>query len=207
MSRFRSLVLSVVGAFAFYLFAPFAAPVTLHAATLTFGDGAPVFAEGYTEAGVTLSGGPRSWPSIRDWPATTDSFSTGTPIGERELLFSDQFEMTFTFDSGGAFDLLGLDVENPAGLRNWSVNGSFAVMGSNGAVQSIAATVFGSVALIGFQNITSFTLSCTGCQATVDNIVFEAPTPVPLPAALPLFLTVLAGMAGLRWWRRRTTAA
>ncbi|MCG8548459.1 MAG: VPLPA-CTERM sorting domain-containing protein [Alphaproteobacteria bacterium] len=30
---------------------------------------------------------------------------------------------------------------------------------------------------------------------------------VPLPAAFPLFLTVLAGMAGLRWWRRRTITA
>ncbi|MCG8547570.1 MAG: hypothetical protein MJE12_25510, partial [Alphaproteobacteria bacterium] len=33
--------------------------------------------------------------------------------------------------------------------------------------------------------------------------VIEGPSPVPLPAALPLFLTVLAGMGFLRWWKRR----
>jgi hypothetical protein len=31
--------------------------------------------------------------------------------------------------------------------------------------------------------------------------------PVPLPAALPLFGSVLAGMGFFRWWKRRSTAA
>lgn len=29
---------------------------------------------------------------------------------------------------------------------------------------------------------------------------------VPLPGALPLFLSVLAGMGALRWWRRKIPA-
>ena len=40
----------------------------------------------------------------------------------------------------------------------------------------------------------------------LENYARFSVSPVPLPAALPLFLTMLAGMAGLRWWRRRTTA-
>ncbi|MCG8544181.1 MAG: VPLPA-CTERM sorting domain-containing protein [Alphaproteobacteria bacterium] len=44
----------------------------------------------------------------------------------------------------------------------------------------------------------------TGCG--IGEVAFSNVSPVPVPAALPLFLTMLAGMAGLRWWRRRTTA-
>ena len=39
----------------------------------------------------------------------------------------------------------------------------------------------------------------------IDNVTLN-PTPVPLPAALPLFATVLAG-GGLIAWRRKRKAA
>lgn len=45
-----------------------------------------------------------------------------------------------------------------------------------------------------------------GFGEPIAGVMVTPPSAVPLPAALPLFLTVLAGMAGLRWWRRRTTA-
>lgn len=36
-----------------------------------------------------------------------------------------------------------------------------------------------------------------------DNLTIVTTSPTPLPAALPLFLTMLAGIGGLRWWRRK----
>jgi hypothetical protein len=55
--------------------------------------------------------------------------------------------------------------------------------------------------------ITRLVYSLSGNYPAVDNMQFGiAVSPVPLPAALPLFLTVLAGIGGLRWWRKRQVA-
>ena len=42
-----------------------------------------------------------------------------------------------------------------------------------------------------------------GVPAGQLSLEFASVSPVPLPAALPLFITVLAGMGFLRWWKRR----
>ncbi len=42
-----------------------------------------------------------------------------------------------------------------------------------------------------------------GGDGWIDNMAFGTPSAVPLPAALPLFLSALAGL-GLMGWRRRT---
>jgi hypothetical protein len=55
--------------------------------------------------------------------------------------------------------------------------------------------------LIDGQNTSNFNLASTG-QGDVNLVL----TPVPLPAALPLFAAALGG-AGLAGWRRRRKAA
>jgi hypothetical protein len=54
--------------------------------------------------------------------------------------------------------------------------------------------------------ITRIVFDMNGWWETVDNMQFGTVSAVPLPAALPLFLTVLAGMGALRWWRKRQVA-
>lgn len=55
--------------------------------------------------------------------------------------------------------------------------------------------------------ITRLVYSLSGNYPAVDNMQFGvAVSPVPLPAALPLFLTILAGMGFLRWRRNKRAA-
>jgi hypothetical protein len=185
------------------------------ATTFTFGDGSPIFPTGYTEAGMTISNispPPVNFAYVRDWQATTCCYTTtGT---ERELLFNTgdltspaTRDFVFSLVSGGTFDLQALDFEDPG--NNFSTSGYVRVLASNGANQLFDPTAFGTAVLVGFQNIVSFTLRCEGgCQATVDNIVFsENLAAVPLPAALPLFVTGLGAMGLVAWRRNRKVAA
>lgn len=186
---------------------------TAQAATFTFGEGGPIFPAGYTEMGMRISNispPPVDFPYVRDWQSTTCCYTTtGT---ERELLFNTgdltspaTRDFTFSLVSGGMFDLQSLDVENPG--NSFSASGLVRVLGSNGANQLLSADSFGTVILLGFEDIVWFALRCEGgCQATVDNIVFsETLTTVPLPAGLPLLATGLGTLALL--WRRNRKAA
>ncbi|MEL6601421.1 MAG: hypothetical protein AAFR40_18065 [Pseudomonadota bacterium] len=161
---------------------------TAHAAVVTFGTGGVVATTRFVEEGfeITRTGSDFFIADLND-------------NAERELLAeSGNLPVTFALESGGAFDLVSLDVE--AGTRGRFSAGTFDLSGSNGASSSITADGFGTLMLVGFTGITSATLSCpvAFCQGYIDNIVFEpssAAAPVPLPAGLALLLTGVAGLA------------
>ena len=74
-------------------------------------------------------------------------------------------------------------------------------------LQTIVITADGIVDFTGFSNITSvlFDDSSTGGGFEFGNFTFDL-TPVPLPAALPLFAATL-GVAGVAGWRKRRKVA
>jgi hypothetical protein len=156
------------------------------AATLTFGEGQDIFANGYTEAGMIISTPSTSYPHIRNWQIDPS-------FGERELLDSDGAPFVFHLSSGNTFDLISLDVENPHGTGPlWSSNGSIDVIGSNGPVVNLLAHEFGTHSFgTTFIGINSFTIQyAEGAQLTFDNVKFQT-TAVPLPSAFWLFLSLL----------------
>jgi len=158
-----------------------------NATVMTFGAGAALDTLGYTEAGMSISGVSFGVaPRIDDWTAS----------GEREMLFNDfDGAIEFSLTGGGTFDLLSLDVEAPAGA---GASGPFTVLGSNGASHVLSGGVFGTAPLPAtFTGLTAFSVSCSGCQATIDNITFDAgrpPVPAPEPASVALLGMGLLGV-------------
>jgi hypothetical protein len=175
------------------------------AALMTFGYGAPVVGQGYTENGLTLSAIAGAVPGaerIRDWKTSVmgadPEFAVSGGYGEREFLFAESAQqVSFSSANGGWFDLLAFDVEDPAGLNPWSSGGSFTLQASNGYRRDVPAYTYvpalwaqGGDGVIrfemdgGMEKITWFSISCSACQVTLDNIEFKA---VSEPRSLYLF--------------------
>jgi len=101
--------------------------------------------------------------------------------------------------SGGAFDLTSIDF---SGFR---FNGtSLDLQGSNGATESITTIGLNSLS---FLNVTSVNFSITGSSGVAgwDSLVVNT-APVPIPAALWLFVSGLAGFLGIRKRSPKTSA-
>lgn len=170
---------------------------------VTFGDGPGIFANGYTEAGMTISTSNNSYRYIVDW----QSFPGGDPTqtsGERELLENDGDTYLFSLVSGGTFDLSSLDIEDPFGTgSHWSSSGTIDVIGSNAAVVTLSGEAFGTHSFGStFDGISSFTIQyATSSQVTFDNINFETVVPEPISLAIWSLLGGLGLAVG--WLRRR----
>lgn len=86
-----------------------------------------------------------------------------------------------------------------AGEGHGDFNGSVKVNGnpetplSNALMLGLVGTIFE------FEYIPQ--LSGVGNEFYIESVTVSA---VPLPAALPLFLSMLAGMGALRWWRNKS---
>lgn len=157
--------------------------------TITFDVGDPVEENGYVENGMAISATAATTSPqikrIRDWQ-TTD-FNFGTNFGERELSGNNpaipQYQgdiYIFSLLSGKDFNLLSLDVENPAGSGAlWSMLGSAEIIGSNGQKVTLGATDLGTHYFGNkFIGISEFKIQFLPVsQVTFDNIRFAIPEP------------------------------
>ena len=136
-----------------------------------------------------------------------DSAVLGTVVGD-----------PLTIDVSG----LGFDVTAIGGIFGDLDSGPssatiYAYGAGNALLASFAVTVLdmgaGSAhSFFGFTTtggdvITRLVFDMTGPYESVDNMQFGTVSPTPLPAALPLFLTMLGGMGLLKWRRGKRQAA
>lgn len=162
------------------------------ATLMTFGDGAPLESDGYSEAGLGISATSEVLMQIRNWQQSE------TEIGEREVLDNDGASYDFSLVSGGVFDLLSIDVEDPC--CSLSKFGTVDVVGSNGSAVTLNAQAFGTQSFgTTFLGISSFTIQyAPSSQLTFDNVNFRV---IPEPRALVLIGSSFSGLICLR---RRT---
>jgi hypothetical protein len=197
-----------------------------HANTMTFGSGggfsvgscctpAPFSEDGIN---VTPTPAPSTLNSGTHFDVSDNSLYGGTSSNRVGVIHRGNGgeQVTFTFGAGN-FDLISLD------LTGWDQDGDPTTLtgqfkSSSGATFDVTAPTLLSInfaALTGWANISFFTFTvpvgvdtCGGgvhCAGVgFDNIVMNAPGKVPVPAALPLFIS---GLAGLVLFARRRRAA
>lgn len=178
----------------------------------------------YTEHGMTMDP-VGHYDAYRNHPVLSPDPTNRNPVIHEGNTGS---RVDFTY-SGGAFDLLSLDVIGwlfNGATPNYSTTVTFA--SSTGGSHAINATTAGPnftgpvdfTALSGFNDILSFSiflpnpgtncgLSTSDCpNFAFDNLTFRAPpvSAVPIPATLPLLAGGL-GLLGLLGRRRQRLAA
>lgn len=182
-----------------FLFAAFSFASTAHALTYfvnrVIGAGTVT---GFIQTDGTI--GVLVGTNITDWALTLDfpAISGGTPINiiyapidphdtyaQGPSTIASSTEITFDFDLssvGNAFHL------GPSGSAYWRLDGALSseIMFASSCCTSWAGTDY---------------VQRTGV------VVIASVNAVPLPAALPLFGTALAGMGFIGWLRRRKAAA
>ena len=177
------------GLFALGLVVGLAAPTDVEAAIFYPGDGG--FLTGFTVTPLTLTASPRN--ALYSNLSNVDIGAQSPANVETFLESSVGFNTPLTFVSGGA------------------CNGTPSCdEADNSATLAVMADVFG----VHFDNkflsflypgpISSFNIS--GLPMGVSNVYAYNTSPVPLPAALPLFLSALAGLSFFGWRRNRAAA-
>ena len=164
----------------------------------TISDGASSIT-GFIETDGTI--GEISHLNIVDWSLSLDSSifpSTVTANTSNSIFFSEDqdgggalmataTDLTFDFSSPDD-EFIWLNVDVPATL--WCFVSSFSSFCGSGLPSSESLTNFGTGGV---------------SQVYLSNEVVGSVAPIPIPAALPLFATALAGM-GLIGWRRKRLA-
>lgn len=123
------------------------------------------------------------------------------PFDDDVLRFGRLAEVTLTEAGGGVFNLLGFDVGSVFSDGELTFTGYFA--DGSSISQSVVAGYGESsnIVLSGFTGITSLNVKDTGSTGgpLLDNLSLVA---VPIPAAIWLFGSALAGLG---WMRRKQT--
>ncbi len=182
------------------LFAAFSFASTAHAITYnvyrTIGDGT---VSGFIETDGTI--GVLASSNITDWAfsLTAPNLLGGSPDAISypgpSLVFSgvvgaatvaSTTELTFDFSSSGSYFL----------FKGVGPDFNFWCLETDGCTGSVARESLGFSTVLGFEFVASHT-----------GIVVFANVAIPLPSALPLFGTALAGMGFIGWRRRRKAAA
>ena len=118
---------------------------------------------------------------------------------------------TATFNFSGPIYSFGLWLTGIQGQQT-GTNIQFQFTDADGMLQTLSPNYNenGGAQFFGFTDTAAFsiiTLSVTGNDAWgIDNVIFNTPAAVPIPAALPLFATGL-GVLGFAGWRRKRKTA
>ncbi len=180
--------------------------ISAQASVINFEEFAPVAR--FTPVGVdTLNVDPgfvlnKSGSGFFLWDSTVGS---GNASSDVQIIVQDGSAVSFSQESGGAFDLVSFDMLFAAG----NTDADMLLQGERGDGSVIDLQILGSdsegevwetVLLLGqLTNLTSITFTNFSRPIQLDNIVVQA---VPIPAAVWLFGTSL----GLLGWLRRKPA-
>lgn len=137
-----------------------------------------------------------AWSDL-DGTLTSFNGTSGRAIGARS--FDNGNSLRVTVNAGGAFGLEELRFEHQAsasGPKTWTVRLNGNVVASGDATSTLSAVVV-PLAL----SASLFELSFDGVGASsgqgtwrLDNVSLAGTSPVPVPAALPLFAAALLGL-------------
>lgn len=175
------------------------APV--HAATLASWDFDAADGTFSSEVDTLAAGASVGAWSDLDGTLTSFSGTSGRAIGARS--FDNGNSLRVSVNPGRAFTLGEIRFEQQAsasGPQHWAVRVNGTLVGS-GATASTLTAVIVPLAL----TATLFDLSFDGLDAgssqgtwRLDNVSLTGASPVPLPAALPLFASALLGLRARR---------
>jgi hypothetical protein len=183
---------------------------TAGATTLTFDIPAGYYAP-YTEGGFRFTNdGPLGHNNLGSWGP--GAFTTADPSGTSATLYSNYSYTTTTLTraGGGSFDLSSIDFANVYNHDFYGVDFdmtfNFAAGGSTTehlSLLGIGLHTFG-FALQPVSSVTWVVTASSEPWLQWDNVVVEpvGPSPTPIPATLPLFVSALGGL-GLISWRRK----
>ena len=119
--------------------------------------------------------------------------------GDFQIDFVDPVN-NLSFDHSAEEALLTLDVSHSGGIANIII----AFDGDAFDIEHLDLSAYSLITSIAF-DVTP-PVGFIGDTITLDTFVFDVASPIPLPAAFPLFVTAIGGM-GLMGWRRKRKAA
>jgi hypothetical protein len=116
---------------------------------------------------------------------------------------------TLTLTAGGSFDIISLDI---GGITSGPITTTYNFTGyyaSGGSVQSSVDSSGGIIKTVNFDNTWTnlsafeflYTSSATNNGLEADNFIVRNSSIVPIPAAIWLFCSGLAGLIGLGRWK------
>jgi hypothetical protein len=145
--------------------------------------------------------------ALRQW---NNGFGTSTYLSTDNTLAS---YLTLTADAGFLVNLssITLDIDDLFGASNTGVVDIFA-----GGIPGVGDTALLSLSITGNAPVTTalallggeFTIRMSNWNYGVQGLSFaQVNSVVPIPAALPLFASALAGLGVLQWRRKKGTPA
>ncbi len=173
----------------------------VHAATLASWDFDAADGTFSSEADTLASGASAGAWSDLDGTLTSFSGSSGRAIGARS--FDNGNSLRISVDAGGAFGLEELRFEQQAsasGPKTWTVRLNGEVVGSGSTASTLTAVVVPLALTASLFELSFDGLGASSGQGTwrLDNVSLAGTSPVPVPAALPLFVSALLGLRARR---------
>jgi hypothetical protein len=141
--------------------------------------------------------------AFRQW---NNGFGTSTYLGSDN---SDPSYLTFTADAGYAVQLSSITLDIVDGFLGGNVDIFTGGVPGSGATPLLSLAISGTtpvttaLALIA----SSFTIKLPSQNFGLQALSFQQVAATPIPAALPLFGSALAGLGALAWRRKKTAKA
>lgn len=175
------------------------APV--HAATLASWDFDAADGSFTAEAETLATGATAGTWSDADGTLTSFSGTSGRAIGARS--FDNGNSLRISVNAGGAFGLEELRFEQQAsasGPKTWTVRLNGDVVASGETASTLSAVVVPLALTASLFELSFDGSGASSSQGTwrLDNVSLAGTSPVPLPAALPLFAMALLGLRAKR---------
>lgn len=144
--------------------------------------------------------------SVGEWSDADGTLTSFGSSGNRAIgarAFDNGNRLSVTVNAGGPFVLDELRFEQQAsasGPKTWTARINGTVVASGSTATTLTAVVVPLALTSSLFELSFEGLGATSSQGTwrLDNVALAGTSPVPVPAALPLFATALLGLRARR---------